>query len=213
MAPPPKARAAGKSAAAALQPAALAPGLEGKTHVVAPPPTAAPSFDVKAVRSAIPAELFERSMFWSFFHLGVDLVKVAAMAAAMWALDASALPLAAKAVAWPALWYLQGAFMTGIWVLAHECGHQAFSASKTVNDAVGLVLVSSRSSGVHAHGQTRGCAPGARRARASWAWCRAMAERREGRRGGGGWGAGDGRHPPPTHHTTEGHAPGARAPH
>jgi hypothetical protein len=108
------------------------------------------------VRSAIPAELFERSMFWSFFHLGVDLVKVAVMAAAMWALDASALPLAAKALAWPALWYLQGAFMTGIWVLAHECGHQAFSASKAVNDAVGLVLVSSQ------RGQTRGCTARAR---------------------------------------------------
>jgi len=30
--------------------------------------------------------------------------------------------------------------MTGIWVIAHECGHQAFSSSKLLNDAVGLVL-------------------------------------------------------------------------
>lgn len=30
--------------------------------------------------------------------------------------------------------------MTGVWVLAHECGHQSFSPWKSVNDAFGLVL-------------------------------------------------------------------------
>ena len=30
--------------------------------------------------------------------------------------------------------------MTGLWVLAHECGHQAFSDYKWVNNAVGMVL-------------------------------------------------------------------------
>jgi omega-6 fatty acid desaturase (delta-12 desaturase) len=30
--------------------------------------------------------------------------------------------------------------MTGIWVLAHECGHQSFSDSKTLNNIVGFVL-------------------------------------------------------------------------
>lgn len=112
-----------------------------KKHVVSPPPLEAPAFSVGDVRNAIPAELFERSMFWSFFHTGVDLVKIAITAYAMLLLDRSSLPFAAKAVAWPALWYIQGAFMTGVWVIAHECGHQAFSASKAVNDAVGLVLV------------------------------------------------------------------------
>lgn len=29
--------------------------------------------------------------------------------------------------------------MTGLWVLAHECGHQAFSESKTINNLVGLI--------------------------------------------------------------------------
>ena len=29
---------------------------------------------------------------------------------------------------------------TGVWVIAHECGHQAFSKWQSVNDAVGLVL-------------------------------------------------------------------------
>ncbi|KAI9626409.1 hypothetical protein H4Q26_017872 [Puccinia striiformis f. sp. tritici PST-130] len=30
--------------------------------------------------------------------------------------------------------------LSGIWVIAHECGHQAFSSSKTINNTVGLVL-------------------------------------------------------------------------
>jgi len=29
---------------------------------------------------------------------------------------------------------------TGLWVIAHECGHQAFSTSKTINNTVGWVL-------------------------------------------------------------------------
>ena len=34
----------------------------------------------------------------------------------------------------------QGAVCTGVWVIAHECGHQSFSKWQNVNDAVGLVL-------------------------------------------------------------------------
>ena len=43
-----------------------------------------------------------------------------------------------------ALWnvyaFAAGTVATGLWVIAHECGHRAFSDSNTVNDAVGLVL-------------------------------------------------------------------------
>merc|ERR1712137_427675 len=30
--------------------------------------------------------------------------------------------------------------MTGVWVIAHECGHQSFSTSKDLNNAVGWVI-------------------------------------------------------------------------
>lgn len=33
----------------------------------------------------------------------------------------------------------QGAVCTGIWVIAHECGHGAFSDYTWLNDLVGLV--------------------------------------------------------------------------
>ena len=35
---------------------------------------------------------------------------------------------------------MQGAVCTGVWVIAHECGHQSFSRWQSVNDAVGLVM-------------------------------------------------------------------------
>ena len=46
--------------------------------------------------------------------------------------------------AWVALWALYGfaagLVATGLWVVAHECGHQAYSESKFINNAVGWVL-------------------------------------------------------------------------
>ena len=113
-------------------------------HAVSPPPSAPPPFGVAELRAAIPKELFERSAFWSFVHLGFDFVKIGLTGLAMSYLDAAVLPMAVKALGWLVLWYLQGAFMTGVWVIAHECGHQAFSDYKWLNDGVGLVLVRER---------------------------------------------------------------------
>lgn len=45
---------------------------------------------------------------------------------------------------WVTLWALYGfttgLISTGLWVIAHECGHQAFSESKLINNTVGWVL-------------------------------------------------------------------------
>lgn len=35
---------------------------------------------------------------------------------------------------------MQANFLTGIWIIAHECGHQAYSSSKTINNTVGWFL-------------------------------------------------------------------------
>ena len=48
--------------------------------------------------------------------------------------------LTVRWLAWCVYWYFQGAFMTGVWVIAHECGHQAFSANAWINDITGLFL-------------------------------------------------------------------------
>jgi omega-6 fatty acid desaturase / acyl-lipid omega-6 desaturase (Delta-12 desaturase) len=41
---------------------------------------------------------------------------------------------------WALYGFIVGLFSTGLWVIAHECGHQAFSESKFINNAVGWVL-------------------------------------------------------------------------
>ena len=50
------------------------------------------------------------------------------------------LPIQLQYVLWPAYWILQGGVMTGLWVVAHECGHRAFSDSILVCDIVGWIL-------------------------------------------------------------------------
>lgn len=47
---------------------------------------------------------------------------------------------AARFALWALYTFPVGLFATGLWVIAHECGHQAFSESKAVNNAVGWVL-------------------------------------------------------------------------
>lgn len=41
---------------------------------------------------------------------------------------------------WAAYSFAAGLVATGLWVVAHECGHQAFSESKAINHTVGWVL-------------------------------------------------------------------------
>lgn len=102
-------------------------------------------FNLKAIRDAVPAHCFERSLLTSLKHLTVDLIMIALMGTAIHWLDTNAVslglpPFALYFLLWPLYWWFQGAVMTGVWVLAHECGHQSFSPWKSVNDAFGLVL-------------------------------------------------------------------------
>jgi len=43
-------------------------------------------------------------------------------------------------VLWPVMWWMLGVVLTGLWVLAHECGHGGFTPYRLLNDAVGFVL-------------------------------------------------------------------------
>jgi len=46
----------------------------------------------------------------------------------------------ARFAIWSLYGFFAGLFATGLWVIAHECGHQAFSESKLINNTVGWVL-------------------------------------------------------------------------
>jgi len=57
------------------------------------------------------------------------------------ALHISMLPsLPLRILAWSLYSFVQGCVGTGIWILAHECGHGSFSPHKTLNDFVGWSL-------------------------------------------------------------------------
>jgi hypothetical protein len=129
------------------------------------PPLAPPPFTLAQLRAAVPAHCFERSALRSLGHVAVDLAIVAALAAAAaWGIPAlpaapagsPAAGAALRAVAWLCYWYAQGAVLTGVWVLAHECGHGAFSDSAVLNDVVGWCVATRARAGASAGAQRRG---------------------------------------------------------
>ncbi|KAI8060554.1 delta-12 fatty acid desaturase [Gongronella butleri] len=98
-----------------------------------------PEFTIKEIRDAIPAHCFRRDTFRSFTYVIHDLALIAALAYGATFIDQVSSPVA-RVLLWPAYWIAQGIVGTGLWVIGHECGHQAFSPSKTINNSVGMVL-------------------------------------------------------------------------
>lgn len=93
----------------------------------------------RSIREAIPEHCFKRSYAHSFAALAWDLVMVvAALGVVHWA--NAHLPTWTAPFTWGAYWWYQSLTFTGLWVLAHECGHGGFTDSRLVNDAVGFVV-------------------------------------------------------------------------
>ena len=89
-----------------------------------------------AVRAVVPDHCFARSTPRSLSHLVQSLVVTAATAALglLIPLKLVALPL------WIAYAFVTGTAAMGLWVLAHECGHGAFSDNRLLQDTVGYIL-------------------------------------------------------------------------
>lgn len=110
----------------------------GRDQVFLPDPA---PFSVSDVRNSIPKHCFERSFLKSSLYLIANLVIVGFLwLVADKYVGMSSLPKWAPLVFWPLWWYLQGVFMTGLWVIGHECGHQSYSTSQVANDTVGLIV-------------------------------------------------------------------------
>ena len=101
-----------------------------------------PDFTIKQIRDAIPRHCFERSALRGFAYIARDLLL---LASTFYVFDKYATPeyvhsSALRFALWILYGILQGLFATGLWVIAHECGHQSFSESKLLNDTTGWVL-------------------------------------------------------------------------
>ncbi|KAH7097688.1 delta12-fatty acid desaturase [Auriculariales sp. MPI-PUGE-AT-0066] len=109
-----------------------------------------PSLTIKDLLSAIPAHCAERSalrsctyVVWDFTLLCV--IYTVTIKAEAWIAPSSRnieYPHPAPYILlWVALWalysFVSGLVLTGLWVIGHDCGHQAFSESKFINDSVG----------------------------------------------------------------------------
>lgn len=92
---------------------------------------------LRDVKAAIPGHCFQRSTWRAMKHAVLDVLYILGCGAA----GAYFIPFTLSA--WP-LWTLYalvtGTVATGAWVLAHECGHGAFSDNKKLQSAVGYFL-------------------------------------------------------------------------
>lgn len=101
-----------------------------------------PPFTVGDLRKAIPPHCFQRSLIRSFSYVVYDLI----VTFLMYYIATSYfhhLPVPLSYVAWMGYWVVQGCVLTGVWVIAHECGHHSFSDYQWVDDTVGFILHSS----------------------------------------------------------------------
>lgn len=101
-----------------------------------------PNYTIKEIRDAIPAHCYERSALTGYMYVARDLLCLATTFLLFHNLvTPTYIPsMPVRAILWAAYTFAQGLFGTGIWVIAHECGHQSFSPSKTINDITGWVL-------------------------------------------------------------------------
>jgi len=106
----------------------------------------APELPTKGqIKAVIPKECFKRSYFWSMFYLMRDLAMAAGFVYATNQVLSTEIPTEPlQILVWAAGWsfyaFWMGTILTGPWVLAHECGHGAFSDSQTFNDVIGFVV-------------------------------------------------------------------------
>lgn len=100
-----------------------------------------PEFTINDVRAAIPKHCFERSAARGLMYVARDIFSLAttfALFHTVWT-PANVPSISVRAAGWALYTFIQGCFATGLWVMAHECGHQSFSPSKTLNDTVGFI--------------------------------------------------------------------------
>jgi len=99
-----------------------------------------PTYTWKDVHDAIPKHCFERDTLRSLSYVFRDIVFVLSLAS----IAVFLIPLIENAplnrLAWFAYQFAQGLVFTGLWELAHECGHGALSEHKWVNNALGMSM-------------------------------------------------------------------------
>jgi fatty acid desaturase len=99
-----------------------------------------PGYTMKEIYDAIPPHCFHSSTLRSLSYVLRDF----AISITLVYFAAKYIPLIQniylRVPAWTAYTVCQGLVFTGLWELAHECGHGALSKHKWANDAMGMVI-------------------------------------------------------------------------
>jgi len=101
--------------------------------------------DLRTLQESIPKHCWERSFVTSFRYLLRDvLLSLIATAVYITIVPATCPSGFFQATAWvfaQLVWFwVQGVIWTGLWVVAHECGHHAFCTNDAVSDFIGWVI-------------------------------------------------------------------------
>lgn len=105
-----------------------------------------PDYTIKDILSAIPKHCYERSLIRSMGYVVRDIVAMITIGylghkfIPMVQLENELLAKSIRFGLWSLQSYAIGLFGFGLWILAHECGHGAFSDYPIINDFVGWVL-------------------------------------------------------------------------
>ena len=106
-----------------------------------------PDYTIKDILSAIPKHCYERSLIRSLGYVARDITCMCIIGY----VGQKVIPMVQieghetlaeylRGGLWFGYSYLIGLFGFGLWILAHECGHGAFSDFQGINDFVGWVL-------------------------------------------------------------------------
>jgi len=99
-----------------------------------------PSYTMKEIHDAIPAHCFKPSIIRSMAYVVRDYCYLAVLIYMAVTFIPMLPNIYLRFAAWVAYTTVQGLVFTGIWILAHECGHGAFSKSKNLNYTMGLIM-------------------------------------------------------------------------
>jgi omega-6 fatty acid desaturase / acyl-lipid omega-6 desaturase (Delta-12 desaturase) len=99
-----------------------------------------PDFTMNDILAAIPAGCFNRSAVRGLYYVVKDLLSIAFTGILAHYCIPRLPSVFLRFLGWIIYGFIQGCFGTGLWVMAHECGHQSLSRWPLLNDSVGWVL-------------------------------------------------------------------------
>ena len=99
----------------------------------------ASSTSIDSLRAAIPKHCFQKSTSTSMSYIVRDIALVCTVFY-MGSQIQYAPSFALRCALWALYSVFQGFVFVGIWILAHECGHQAMFDNGTANDTFGLIM-------------------------------------------------------------------------